>query len=69
MSKPKQIKSAAILTIKDASKMTSKGRCEIAEWLIKQSKDLMEYGDEYADTCRMRYLYADLSMKGGKNEM
>ena len=52
-------KSAAILTIKDASDMTDEGRKSIATWLRQQAKDLLKYGDDYNGTMRARYLYED----------
>jgi hypothetical protein len=50
-------KSAAILTIKNAEKMTKKGRADIADWLRKQARFLTKHGDKYAKGFRARYLY------------
>lgn len=50
-------KSAAVITIKDAGKMTKKGRREVAAWLRKTADTLVKYGDELAPTFRARYLY------------
>ncbi len=50
-------KSAAVVTIKDASKMTKKGRAEVAAWLRKTAATLTRYGDDLAPTFRARYLY------------
>lgn len=50
-------KSAAILTIKDAPKMTVKGRREIAAWLRRQAQFLEGHGPELANRFTARYLY------------
>ena len=49
--------SAAILTIKDAARMTPKGRKEIAQWLRIQAKNVERDGEEYARRFTARYLY------------
>lgn len=51
-------KSAAVLTIKDAAKMTTGGRRAVAAWLIRQAESLAKDGKEYDGTFRARYLYA-----------
>ena len=56
MSKPT---SAAIVTIKDASKMTRRGRKAIAIWLRKTADDLVKHGNNYSKGFRARYLYRD----------
>lgn len=57
MAKAKE-KSAAVLTIKEASKMTKKGRKDIATWLRRQADLLLKHGDQYIDGAfRARYLY------------
>lgn len=53
----KKDKSAAVVTIKDAGKMTKKGRREVAAWLRKTAETLTKYGDELAPTFRARYIY------------
>jgi len=52
-------KSAAILTIFDASNMTSKGVDSIVAWLRKQASQLKtkKYREQYAKRCTARYLY------------
>lgn len=50
-------KSAAVLTIKDAPSMTSKGRKDIAKWLRRQAEDLETLGKDYSSGFRARYLY------------
>ncbi len=55
----KKSKSAAVLTIHDADKMTKKGRREIAVWLIAQAAMLKEHGDQYAKRFTGRYLYGN----------
>lgn len=50
-------KSAAILTIKDAPRMTPKGRREVAAWLRMHANYLVKYGHEYSPRFTGRYLY------------
>ncbi len=50
-------KSAAILTVKDAPKMTRRGRKNIAEWLRRQAAFLEHNGDELSNRFTARYLY------------
>ena len=50
-------KSAAILTIKDAPKMTASGRRAVAQWLRKQAKFLEKDGSGFAKRFTARYLY------------
>lgn len=52
-----EFKSAAVITIKDADKMTKKGRRDIAAWLRHQADDLEALGDQYNWRFRARYLY------------
>ena len=54
-------KTAAILTLKKPGLYTQEGREDIAKWLRKQAKHLVDYGDQYIDTgdYRARYYYAD----------
>lgn len=56
-------KSAAILTIKDASEMTPEGREEIAKWLNNIAGQFIEYGDQSAGTFRARYMYVESNPK------
>jgi hypothetical protein len=53
----KKEKSAAILTIKDSSDMTARGRKAIASWLRRQAAFFEKHGTEYSSTFRARYLY------------
>ena len=56
--KPKKAKSAAIITIKAPSKMTKRGRRDIAGWLRKHADRLTRHGDEYTDgRFTGRYIY------------
>ena len=60
MAKPAKIereKTAAVLTIKDAGEMTTRGRKAVAEWLRKQASWLEKDGHVYAPRFRARYLY------------
>jgi hypothetical protein len=52
------LKSAAIVTIRDAEHMTAKGRRDIAAWLRKQADALVKDGKLYAKRFTARYLYA-----------
>jgi hypothetical protein len=61
--KKKKVKTAAILTIYDADKMTEKGRKEIADWLRRQAKDLIKYGWQYTKEMRARYQYVENKKK------
>lgn len=51
--------SAAVLTIKDADKMTEQGRADVANWLRRQAKLLKAHGKDYAPRFRGRYLYRE----------
>jgi len=53
----KKLNSAAILTIKDASNMSEKGRKEIVDWLRLHARYLLMYGKKYSGTFRARFLY------------
>ena len=53
----KKVKSAAILTIKDADKMTKKGRKQIAAWLRGRAVLLEKHGDLLAKRFVARYIY------------
>lgn len=51
-------KSAAIVTIHAAPKMTPKGRRQIAAWLRRQADMLVKEGKNYTETrFTARYLY------------
>ena len=50
-------KSAAMLTIRNASEMTPKVRREIANWLEKQARLLLEHPKELSARYTARYLY------------
>lgn len=59
------LKSAAIVTIHGAGKMTKKGRKSIAAWLRKHAEMLEKEGEHYSEgRFTGRYLYDD---KRGKN--
>ena len=59
-------KSAAVITIRDANKMTDKGRKAIAEWLRNNAKNLFKYRKAYSGRFTARYIYLD--KKGKQNE-
>ena len=50
-------KSAAVLTIKDAPRMSPKGRREVAAWLRRHADMLVEEGKNYSKRFTGRYLY------------
>lgn len=50
-------KSAAILTLKEAPKMTKRGREDIAAWLRRQASFLEKHADQLSDRFVARYLY------------
>ena len=54
-SKPEQ--SAAIVTIKDAPKMSKRGRRDVARWLRRQADFLEQHTDQFATRFTARYLY------------
>lgn len=49
--------SAAVVTIKDAARMTKRGKKAIADWLRRCAKFVEKDGEAFAGVCRMRYLY------------
>jgi hypothetical protein len=53
----KKQKSAAVLTVFEANKMTWDGRQLVAEWLRKQAKALIKDGHLYGKVMRARYFY------------
>ena len=55
--KTKPMKSAAILTIKDAADMTDQGKKDIAEWLRRQAQFLRKDGKNFSKRFRARYMY------------
>ena len=50
-------KTAAIVTIRDAHKMTDKGRKAVAEWLRHQARILLKHGTLYDKTFTGKYHY------------
>jgi len=50
-------KSAAVLTIRDAPQMTSRGQKDIAKWLRRQADFLETNAKDLSSTFRARYLY------------
>ena len=50
-------KSAAIITIRDAAKMSKKGRLAIASWMRKQAMFLEKYSKQLSSRYTARYLY------------
>lgn len=50
-------RSAAIVTVKDADRMSVDGRKDIARWLRRQAGFLEKYGSEFAGTFRARYIF------------
>ena len=56
-------KSAAILTIHHAARMTPRGRKVIAHWLRRQAGLLERHADQYAGRYTARYLYTPTHRK------
>jgi hypothetical protein len=54
--KPKPKPYVASMTIYNASKMTKKGRKEIAEWLRASAEFVVEHGDNFVDRFTSRYM-------------
>jgi hypothetical protein len=52
-------KSAAIVTIRRAADMTTKGRRQVVAWLRKQADFLEQYSKELSPRFCARYLYND----------
>ena len=50
-------KAAAVLTIRNAAKMSPQGRIDIAKWLDKQKKFFLDYPQELSPRFTARYLY------------
>lgn len=60
MAKPKKAKAektAASIMIRDADKMTAKGRRDIAKWLRQHADFLLKHGHDYHSQFRGRYIY------------
>lgn len=55
----KKVQSAAILTVKDISDMTPKGRKDIINWLLGQIKTIQKHHKKpgFAKRYTARYLY------------
>ena len=53
------VKSAAIVTIKDAAKMTPAGRRRIAKWLRSRALLLEKHGDLLSSRFVSRWLYEE----------
>lgn len=53
------MRAAATVIIKDAEKMTPKGRKDIAEWLRMHAEMLVKYGKDYDKAFRGRYMYVE----------
>lgn len=51
-----EMASAAIVTIRHASDMTTLGRKTVARWLRDQAEFLEEFGNEYSTTFQARYM-------------
>lgn len=55
-----KVKSAAIVTVKDAPAMTKRGRKAIAKWLRKQAEFVENDGQHLAKRFTARYLYESI---------
>ena len=49
------VRTYAHLTIREAGKMSPRGRREIAAWLIKQAETLVRDGPQYSDNFTARW--------------
>lgn len=49
--------SAAIVTIKDAPKMTKRGRKQVSAWLRRQARFLESHGDRMTNRFVAKYIY------------
>jgi acetylglutamate kinase len=56
-SKGRKLKAAAIITLRDADKMSNEGRKEVAAWMRETAKSLVKDGNVYSGEIRFRYLY------------
>jgi hypothetical protein len=54
---PQKAKRAAVLTIRDADKLSKRGRKDIAAWLRNHARWLEKYGDQYGKELRAGYNY------------
>ena len=50
------VKSVAVLSIRQASKMTKRGRRQVAAWIRKEADFLEEFGEQLSDNFRSRYI-------------
>lgn len=55
--KRRKAKSAAIVTIRDAARMTARGRRDVAAWLRRTASFLVKHGDQYSSRFTGRYMY------------
>lgn len=51
-------KSAAVLTLNNVPIWTQADKKKIADWLRRQAKDLMKYGNQYNKKMIARYRYS-----------
>jgi len=65
--KSKKYRSAAILTVLAADRMSAAGRLLIATWLRKQAQNIIRYGNVYSQRFTARYMYATIAWIGGCN--
>jgi len=50
-------KASAIITIRDADKMTPRGRRAVAAWMVRQAGFLTKFGRELSPRFTARFLY------------
>jgi hypothetical protein len=55
--KKRKLKVAAVITIRNADKMSKEGRKEVADWLKETAKSLVKDGHLYSGEIRFRYMY------------
>lgn len=56
MAEKKPVMAAAIITIRDAAKMTPRGRRDIAAWIRRTAEDFEKNADKLARIYRTRYM-------------
>jgi len=52
-----KLRTDAVLTIKEANKMSTGGKRILAKWLRDQANDLLKLGSNYSPRFRARYMH------------
>ena len=64
----RMVKNTAVLTIHNASKLTSEQRKDVANWLAKQAKDLFQLGNQYGKKVICRFSFGAKSEESEKKK-